>query len=133
MRLINADALKEFVDNGRVCDICPDKKQGCADSCNFPDTLTPLWEKVIDNAPTVNPSLNLDNITEEDIEKFKTIWQRMTSKGLLVINEERPQGELNKKHTCDSCIHYDVCEYAVYRSEIICDDYIADMRGVNNG
>ena len=29
--------------------------------------------KAIDNASTVTPSLNLNNITEEDIEKFKTI------------------------------------------------------------
>ena len=47
----------------------------------------------IDNAPTVNPSLNLDNITKEDIEKFKTIWQRATSKGLHTFIEDRPQGE----------------------------------------
>lgn len=48
---------------------------------------------LINNAPTVEPSLNLDNITDEEIEKFKIIWQRANSKGLLAINEERPQCE----------------------------------------
>lgn len=48
---------------------------------------------LINNAPTVEPSLNLDNITDEEIEKFKIVWQRANSKGLLTISEERPQGE----------------------------------------
>ena len=48
--------------------------------------------KAIDNAPTVTPSLNLNNITEEDIEKFMVKFQRAHSKGLLTI-AERPQGE----------------------------------------
>lgn len=48
----------------------------------------------LDNAPPVTPSLILDNITDEDVEKFRMIWQRATGKGLLhVINEERPEGE----------------------------------------
>lgn len=54
--------------------------------------LSRVYE-LIDNAPAVTPSLNLDNITEEDVEKFKMIWQRATSKGLLVISEDRPHGE----------------------------------------
>ena len=53
MRTIDADALKEFIDNGRVCDICDNKKPLCLHTCDFPDYLTPLWEKVIDNAPTI--------------------------------------------------------------------------------
>ena len=49
----------------------------------------------IDSEPTIITSLNLDNITEEDIEKFKMIWQRANSKGLLTINVDRPHGEWN--------------------------------------
>lgn len=49
--------------------------------------------RLIGNAPSVTPSLNLNNITEEDIEKFKTIFQRAHSKGLLTILEERTQDE----------------------------------------
>lgn len=56
------------------------------------DEITNCISEVV-NAPTINPSFNLDNITEEEIEKFKIIWQRANSKGLLAINEERPQGE----------------------------------------
>jgi len=52
----------------------------------------------IDNAPSVEPSLNLDGITDEEIEKFKIIWQRANSKGLLVINEDKPQCDCNN---CD--------------------------------
>jgi hypothetical protein len=55
------------------------------------DFLTEV-KLTIDNAPTVKPSLSLDNISDEDIEKFKLIWQRATSKGLLA-EPERPQGE----------------------------------------
>ena len=77
MRLIDADALKEHIQaNAKI----------------YAEAQFPI-DVIIDNAPTVNPSLNLDNITEEDIEKFKMIWQRMTSKGLLVINEDRPKGK----------------------------------------
>ena len=60
---------------------------GCDD---IPATVV---EDLIDNAPTIEPSLNLDNITDEEIEKFKIIWQRANSKGLLAISEERPHGE----------------------------------------
>lgn len=52
MRLIDADALKEFINNGGVCDVCSNKKLNCVINCDFPDYLTPLLEKVIDNAPT---------------------------------------------------------------------------------
>ena len=59
------------------------------------DEITNCISEVV-NAPTINPSFNLDNITEEEIEKFKIIWQRANSKGLLAINEERPKGDLIK-------------------------------------
>ena len=72
MRLIDADALKEDIDN----------------LCLFKKWIREEIKQHIDNAPTVNLSLILDNITEEDIEKFKIIWQRANSKGLLVINED---------------------------------------------
>ena len=50
---------------------------------------------IIDNAPAIKPCLSLDNVTDEDIEKFKLIWQRATSKGLSLINE-RPKGYWNE-------------------------------------
>ena len=73
MRQIDADALKK--------EFCKDIMGGLN------------WERIIDNAPTVTPSLNLENITEDDVEKFRMIWQRATSKGLLIISEDRPHGE----------------------------------------
>lgn len=77
MRLIDADALKY---------------KNVAEVNGYLTHI--LTAEEINNAPTVTPSLNLDNITEEDVEKFMMIWQRATGKGLLhVINEERPEGE----------------------------------------
>ena len=46
----------------------------------------------IKNAPTVRPSILLKDISDEDIENFKLIWQRATSKGIL-LNPERPHGK----------------------------------------
>jgi len=63
---------------------------------DFGETAIPIEE--IDNAPSVEPSLNLDGITDEEIEKFKIIWQRANSKGLLAINEDKPQCDCNN---CD--------------------------------
>ena len=71
MRLIDADALKNLPFERMI-------------HTDFGETAIPIEE--IDMAPTVNPSLNFDNITEEDIENFKMIWQRATSKGLPIIN-----------------------------------------------
>ena len=48
--------------------------------------------ELIDNAPTVKPSLILKDISDEDIEKFKMIYQRATSKG-LIITTDRLHGE----------------------------------------
>lgn len=76
MRLIDADALKKTFKN---------KGEALFKLSRVRD--------IINKAPTVTPSLNLDNITEADVEKFKMIWQRATSKGLLVISEDRPHGE----------------------------------------
>lgn len=84
MRPIDADKFKE--------DLMKLWDYSCADGI----TATAVLKKVIqdlDNAPTITPSLNLDNITENDIEKFRMIWQRATSKGLPTFIEERPQGE----------------------------------------
>lgn len=69
-----------------------------------------LTAEEIDNAPEVTPSLNLDNITEEDIEKFKTIWQRANSKGLLIINENKLRNKWGKwvisEIQCPNCLEY---------------------------
>lgn len=57
MRLIDADALKEFIDECRICNICPDRKtiitgKNCAYFCDMPDFLTKKWEVLIDAQPT---------------------------------------------------------------------------------
>lgn len=84
MRLIDADELKKALAKNITI-------------WTFNVSYDGILAEIIDNAPTVAPSFNLDNITEEEIKKFRIILQRANSKGLLVINEERPQGEW-KRH-----------------------------------
>lgn len=83
---------------------------------DFGDTAIPIEE--IEMAPTVNFSLNLDNISDEQIQKFKTIWQRANSKGLLAINEDRQSGHWilegedcdnggNNIYQCSKCFYRD--------------------------
>lgn len=93
VRLIDAEALKEKL-NKKALDLA-----------NGGMIFIESINHIIDNAPTVNSSLNLDNITEEDIENFKMIWQRANSKGLLVI---RPSVEPCYQTTsCLDCGNYD--------------------------
>lgn len=132
MRLIDADALKEALHNffdGKVI--------------NEPTYILCDVLCHIDNAPTVNPSLNLDNITEDDIKKFKMIWQRANSKGLLVINEERLPGKWElrgERCYCSECGEEAInleFESDVYSSSYCLTNYCpncgADMRGEENG
>lgn len=99
MRLIDADALAKKMFSHNYCVPVLENEQKV-----LSEAL-----RMVHEAPTVTPSLNLDNITEEDIEKFKMIWQRANSKGLLAINEERPQGEWLHPYTtniaceCSNC------------------------------
>ena len=115
MRLIDADALKKDIMSYKT----------------MPEIREAICE-VIDNAPTVTPSLNLNNITEEDIEKFKVIFQRAHSKGLLTILEERSQGEWGKwvitEIQCPNCFEY--FETDCYSTEELtkCPICGADMR-----
>lgn len=115
-----------------------------ADSYIKDDDFFTKVMRTIDNAPTINPSFNLDNITEEEIEKFKIIWQRANSKGLLAINEERPQSEftdLEREVIADS-INYllgaELLEENGYTEEVIAalksvlSKIGADMRGKEN-
>ena len=83
MRPIDADQFKENILSGLYI-YCQENKEDIANA--------------IDSEPTITTSLNLDNITEEDIKKFKMIWQRANSKGLLTITEDIPHG----KWICDN-------------------------------
>lgn len=119
MRLIDADALKEFIDNCQVCDICPNKKIGCAESCDFPDILTPLWEKVIDEQPTI------DDLSEYSDKLWKLAYERGKA-------EARPKGEWIEHSTykdvliCSNCHHG---SNQVYDTFNFCPNCGADMTG----
>ena len=125
MRLIDADALAKKMFSHNYCVPVLENEQKV-----LSEAL-----RMVHEAPTVTPSLNLDNITEEDIEKFKVIWQRANSKGLLVINEERPQGEWIRRkmnwYICSNCNHKtDSIGETFFK---FCPNCGADMRGNNNG
>ena len=63
---------------------------------DFGETAIPIEE--IETAPTVNFSLNLNDITEEDIVKFKAMWQRANSKGLLPLVTENATTDRQSGH-----------------------------------
>jgi hypothetical protein len=54
MRLIDADALKEFIDDCGICAICPHKAPRCSYDCDFPDFVTEKWNVAIDAQPTID-------------------------------------------------------------------------------
>ena len=58
MRLIDADALKEYLENCMCCDNCPDSKLNCDIDCPLPNFLTKEWERVINEQPTIGPGRN---------------------------------------------------------------------------
>lgn len=57
---------------------------------------------VIKKAPSVSPSLILDNLTEDDIKKFRLICRRANGKGVYIIYEERG-AEDGKAESADRC------------------------------
>ena len=54
MRLIDADALKEFIDDCGICAICPQKAPRCSYDCDFPTVVTEKWDVAIDAQPTID-------------------------------------------------------------------------------
>ena len=123
MRPIDADQFKENILSGLYI-YCQENKDDIANA--------------IDSEPTIITSLNLDNITEENIEKFKMIWQRANSKGLLTINVDRPQGEWievgdNQPYSKDKLYGCSKCRFGSYllsdtKNVNFCPNCGADMR-----
>ena len=54
MRLIDADKLKEFIDDCEICAICPQRAPRCSYDCDFPDFVTEKWNVAIDAQPTID-------------------------------------------------------------------------------
>lgn len=79
--------------------------------------------EMIDNTPTVEMPLTLGDLSYEDIENFKIIWQRATSKGLSVLNlNERPHGEWITT-TKDGGISYQFFCSSCYKEVQVITDY----------
>lgn len=54
MRMIDADALKKYIDDCACCEKCQVKSCRCDEDCDFPGFLTAQWERAIDEQPTVD-------------------------------------------------------------------------------
>lgn len=52
-RLIDADRLKEYINECEFCSNCPKKKFRCEFSCTLPDYLTDDIERVLDAQSTI--------------------------------------------------------------------------------
>lgn len=53
-RLIDADKLKQYIDDCKCCEKCDKIGFMCNDDCELPDFLTPQWERVLNEQPTVD-------------------------------------------------------------------------------
>lgn len=66
MRLIDADNLKQYINDCKHCEVCERREFGCNRECELPDFLTSIWEEAIDQQPT---AYDVDKVLT-DIEKF---------------------------------------------------------------
>ena len=120
MRLIDADTLLIQIKYKPVPNIAS-------------ETWNELYERVIeeiDNAPEVTPTLQLKDITDEDVAKFVMIFQRATSKG-VIFEPEKSQGKWIFKHN-SSDIWCSVCDEnfeEIPQKFNYCPNCGADMRG----
>lgn len=53
-RLIDADALKKYIEDCRFCEKCNNRKRNCSYYCNLPDFLTEDWRRIIDEQETID-------------------------------------------------------------------------------
>ena len=120
MRLIDANELKKALNT------------------EFEDHLLYFpfaFKDLIDNTPTIKrPRLIINDISDEDIKKFTFIWQRATSKGIL-LEADRPHGKWVSNHSPFSFMNCgrscSICGKTVEFSENFCPNCGADMRESN--
>ncbi len=53
-RLIDADELKQYIDDCKCCEKCDKIGFMCNEHCELPDFLTLQWERVLNEQPTVD-------------------------------------------------------------------------------
>ena len=53
MELIDIDKLKQYIDDCKCCEKCDEKSFMCNQYCELPDCVTPQWERVLNEQPTV--------------------------------------------------------------------------------
>ena len=76
-RLIDADKLKEFIEDCGICAICPQKAPRCSYDCDFPEFVTEKWNVAIDAQPTIEaPSwIPCSERLPEDIRPVLVTWK----------------------------------------------------------
>lgn len=122
------NALREKVDiSNRALDLIDDLKDRGVINNHQRGTLR---RAIIlgDNNNRV-PALVLDDLTEDDINKFKAVYQRATSKG-LIIDIDHPRGKWVFKHN-SSDIWCSVCDEnfdEIPQKYNYCPNCGADMR-----
>lgn len=90
MRLIDADKLKEYIDDCECCKKCDKIGFMCNDDCELPDFLTPQWERVLNEQPTVDAQLvrhgkwiNFEHGDDKYYcDKCQTIWESKQIKNM---------------------------------------------------
>ena len=97
--LIDPKALKQYIDDCKVCDNCPDKNMRCYDGCELPDFLTKQWERIIDEQPIIEAE---PVIRCKDCKYYKDgdCWHEWDNDGQIyyqsVINEPNPDDYCSK-------------------------------------
>lgn len=77
----------------------------------------------INRAPTVTPTFQLKDITDEDVARFAMIWQRATSKG-VILEPERPHGEwIRGQDQCCNSWFCSICNTSIDKDYDIIANY----------
>ena len=90
--LIDPKALKQYIDDCKVCDHCPDKNMRCYDGCELPDFLTKQWERIIDEQPIIEA---------EPVRHGK--WIPCAKSGLVLTELMRKEGLKWYGFKCSVC------------------------------
>lgn len=92
MGLIDADALKKYMDDCGWCDNCPDKKRLCEMDCRFPDFCTHEWQRVIDEQPTIpaSPWHRVEEELPESNDAVNVVWVNRNPESYYADIKDKP-------------------------------------------
>ena len=82
----------------------------------------------INRAPTITPTFQLKDITDEDVARFAMILQQATSKG-VIFEPERPQGKWIPEPEDNGFVRCSVCNELETWKYSFCPNCGARMHG----